>query len=119
VSVACTPSSHPLPLPKTLNRSRNVSILTTAPYEGELVLQSEPDLLSGASLTLNSFVSHTFQVRELPNRATSVCTGEENQCHVGSFTVNSHENQGELSTFTLCIRIFSFLSIYSLHIVSK
>lgn len=68
----------------------------TAPGGGELVLQSKPDLLNGADLNLNSYVSHTFRVKEMPGKISQKCTGENEECMAGTFTVNSHENQGEL-----------------------
>ena len=64
-------------------------------YQGDLVLQSKPDLLNGADLNLNSFVTHTFQVREMPGKVSGVCSGENQDCRAGLFTVNSHENQGK------------------------
>lgn len=72
---------------------RRVDVHWVPPYEGEMVLQSKPDILNGASLALNSYITHTFEVRELPGKTSGVCSGEGGVCQVDHFTVNSHENQ--------------------------
>lgn len=51
---------------KIMNESgRRVEIHWIHPDTGELVLQSTPDVLNGASFALNSFVGHSFEVNEL------------------------------------------------------
>ena len=74
---------------------RRVDIHWVHPDTGEMVLQSDPDVLNGASMDLNSYVSHTFQVRELPAKKTGVCAGEDEVCRVDHFTVNSNQDQSE------------------------
>jgi hypothetical protein len=59
------------------------------------VLQSTPDVLAGASFALNSFVSHSFQVRELPGKKSGVCEGDGGTCRVDYFSVNENHDQGE------------------------
>ncbi|KAL7476262.1 hypothetical protein ACHAW6_002140 [Cyclotella cf. meneghiniana] len=77
-----------------MNQSgRRVEVHWVPPYQGEMVLQSKPDILNGASLNLNSYVGHTFQVRELPGKVSGVCAGENQQCRIEHFTVNSNDNQ--------------------------
>ena len=76
---------------------RRVEVNWINPDDGELVLQSEPDVLHGASFDLNSFVGHDFEVRELAVRKTGVCAGEGRTCRVDRFTVNSNHDQGESS----------------------
>ena len=44
-------------------------------------------------MTLNSYVGHTFQVRELAAKKTGVCAGET--CRIDHFTVNTNQDQGE------------------------
>ena len=75
--------------------TRRVDIHWIHPDTGEMVLQSTPDILHGASFALNSYVGHTFQVRELPAKKTGVCGGEGEVCRVDHFTVNSNQDQGE------------------------
>lgn len=58
-----------------------------------MVLQSTPDILAGASFALNSFVGHSFQIRELPGKKTGVCEGEGQVCRIGTFTVNENRDQ--------------------------
>ena len=46
-------------------------------------------------MTLNSYVGHTFQVRELAAKKTGVCAGEDQTCRIDHFTVNTNQDQGE------------------------
>jgi hypothetical protein len=78
--------------------SRRIEVNWVDPVTGDLVLQSEPDLLNGASLALDSFVGHTFEVRELPAKKTGVCAGNDQTCRVNHFTVTSNNEQGERHT---------------------
>lgn len=72
---------------------RRVVIHWVHPDTGEMVLQSEPDVLNGASMDLNSYVGHTFEVRELPAKKSGVCGGEGEVCRVDHFTVNTNSDQ--------------------------
>ena len=74
-----------------------------------MVLQSTPDILHGASFALNSYVSHTFQVRELPAKKTGVCSGEGKVCRIDHFTVNSNQDQGELLVYLI---LYIMISCY-------
>jgi len=77
-----------------MNQSgRRVDIHWINPDTGEMVLQSTPDLLNGASQDLNSYATHYFQVKELPAKKTGVCAGENDICKVDHFTVNENQNQ--------------------------
>jgi len=79
-----------------LNESgRRIDIHWIHPQTEELVLQSTPDVLAGASFALNSFVSHSFQVRELPGKKSGVCEGDGGTCRVDYFSVNENHDQGE------------------------
>jgi len=73
-----------------------------------MVLQSTPDILHGASFALNSFVGHTFQVRELAAKKTGVCAGEDETCRVDHFTVNANQDQGEFVSLWCmsCVRFY-------------
>lgn len=74
---------------------RRIVIHWMHPDTDELVLQSDPDVLNGASTDLNSYVGHTFQVRELPAKKTGVCAGEDETCRIDHFTVNTNSDQSE------------------------
>ena len=58
-------------------------------------------MLAGASFNLNSYVSHSFLVRELPGKKSEVCEGSGGECRVDYFTVNENRDQGELLFFML------------------
>lgn len=87
--------------------TRRVEVHWVHPDTGEMVLQSTPDILHGASFALNSYVSHTFQVRELPAKKTGVCAGEGKVCRIDHFTVNSNQDQGELLVYLILYIMFS------------
>lgn len=44
-------------------------------------------------MPLNSFVGHSFQIRELPGKKSGVCEGEGQVCRIGTFTVNKNNDQ--------------------------
>lgn len=72
---------------------RRTEVHWVHPETGEMVLQSTPDILNGASFALNSYAGHTFEVRELAAKKTGVCAGEDETCRVDHFTVNSNQDQ--------------------------
>ncbi|KAL7431341.1 hypothetical protein ACHAXM_002715, partial [Skeletonema potamos] len=95
---------------KIFNQSgRRISISWIHPKTGQRTIQhSKPDILNGAKLELDSFVSHEFEVLELPSKRTKLCIhgeatttttttdeggGEEDTCRKVYFTVNSNQNQ--------------------------
>ncbi len=71
-----------------------VEIYWIHPNTKETVLQSSPFIYNGATFALNSFVTHTFEAREMP-RKTGKCAGENQTCRIGYFTVNENDEQGE------------------------
>lgn len=75
--------------------SRRIEVHWIDPQTGEMVLQSDPDILDGASLALESYVGHAFEVRELPAKKTGVCAGIDQTCRVNHFTVSNNNEQGE------------------------
>ena len=89
------------PTPRSINvvneSGRRVEIHWVHPDNGSFVLQTTPDILNGASFSLNSFVGHRFQVRELPAKKTGVCggIGGDETCRIDHFTVNSNHDQSE------------------------
>lgn len=94
---AATPSNPSARSINIMNESgRRVEIHWINPDDGSMVLQSTPDDLNGASLSLNSYAGHNFEVRELPAKKTMECAGEEKQCRIDRFTVKSTQDQGEL-----------------------
>eukprot|EP00985_Skeletonema_marinoi_P016040 scaffold8508_cov161-Skeletonema_marinoi.AAC.4 len=83
---------------KILNQSgRRISISWIHPSSGARTIQhSTPDVLNGASLALDSFVTHTFEILELPSKRTKMCIDgkeEEGACRKDYFTVNDRQNQ--------------------------
>ena len=60
---------------------------------GELILQLATPVVTGSTASLNSFVAHAFELREMPSTKTGECSGENNVCHSVRFTVNENQNQ--------------------------
>ena len=89
---------------------RRVAIYWMNPDDDELMLQSDPDILHGASFDLNSYVGHQFEVRELPKKRTNECGGssgkggrEDKVCGVDYFTVSDNHDQGESTLSSLLL----------------
>ncbi len=57
------------------------------------MLQSDPFIYNGATFSLNSFVTHAFEAREMPGKSGEC---KDNTCGVGYFTVNENTDQGKL-----------------------
>jgi len=72
---------------------RRFEVFWVSENTGELVLQLPNPVAPGATTTLNSFVSHTFELREAPSVNTGDCSGEGNTCHSVRFTLNENHNQ--------------------------
>ena len=96
-AVAAAAGEHPSssPVQITNDSDRPVEIHWIHPQTGETVLQAD-DVAHGTSFSLNSFVGHSFQVRERPDAGEGgQCGGEDRTCRVEQFTVNDNEDQGE------------------------
>ena len=70
------------------------------PQTGERVLQTDPHIFNGAMFNLNSYVGHTFEVKELPQRSGKCVNGKNPlTCGVSTFTVNDKVDQGTCGFF--------------------
>lgn len=87
---------HANQIPRGINivndSGARVEVHWVHPGTGERVLQSSPFIHNGASLHLNSFVGHSFEVREMPGKGGE-CLGEDMTCRLGFFTVNDNDDQ--------------------------
>ena len=72
---------------------RRVEVHWIHPETSEMVLTSTPDVLAGASFAVNSYVGHSFQIRELPGKKSQACEGPGQVCRIASFTVNENSDQ--------------------------
>ncbi len=70
------------------------------PNTREAVLQSTPYIYNGATFALNSFVSHAFEIREIPGKSGK-CAGNDDTCRVGYFAVNENDEQGKCNKFEI------------------
>jgi hypothetical protein len=59
----------------------------------ELVLNTEEPLLHGADSRINSYVSHEFEIQEMPHKKTNQCSGEDGKCLTAQFQVNNNHGQ--------------------------
>ena len=64
------------------------------PQTKQRSLMTDPDILHGAEFTMNSYVSHAFELRELPSKRTKECL-VPGQCKTVNFAVNHNDKQGE------------------------
>ena len=67
------------------------------PMTGEEILTNSDGMLNGASLRLDSFVNHTFLIRETPSGQTDTCGGtssKDDSCHIAYMTVSDSSEQG-------------------------
>jgi hypothetical protein len=96
-------TTHPLRRPIQI---KNDSGLKTEVYwvgpQGQMVLQSPPGAMSsGNTLTLDSYVNHTFVVKEAPdesgtcNGGTTYSSPSLAPCKTTFFTVNDRDDLGE------------------------
>jgi len=61
------------------------------PQTNEMVLQSSPFIANGAVMSLNSFVGHSFQLREIPGKKSGLC--RRDQCFISYVTVSENDDQ--------------------------
>jgi hypothetical protein len=59
----------------------------------ELVLNSEDGIFHGAESNINSYITHEFEVHEVPNKKLGKCKGPNNTCRKGYFQVNENDEQ--------------------------
>jgi hypothetical protein len=63
-------------------------------------------------MSLNSYVGHSFEAREMPGK-TGKCLGRDMTCRVGYFTVNKNDEQRKFRQkiqhkVHLCVYFFFF-----------
>jgi hypothetical protein len=75
------------------NAKARIELSWIDPSSGDRSVMSDPYIIPGSEYTLDSFVSHQFEVKELPNKNTGKCSGGASSCQISFFTVNEHENQ--------------------------
>ena len=63
----------------------------------ELVLNTEEPLLHGADSRINSYISHEFEIQEVPHKKTNQCSGEDGKCLSAQFQVNKNHGQSKFS----------------------
>jgi hypothetical protein len=59
----------------------------------ELVLNTADGILNGASTSLNTFVTHEFQLLEVPSKKSGKCRQDE--CRTATFQVNANTGQSK------------------------
>jgi len=87
-------SSVQIPRPITIRNEcgRRASVSWVSPDDGSLHLMSTPDIVSGADFDLKSFVTHKFEVKELPSKSTGECV-TPGKCRVEYFIVSDNLDQ--------------------------
>lgn len=75
------------------NSGKRVELNWVNEANGDRVLMSDPDILAGTEFNMDSYVSHRFEVKEVPSKKTGSCKNPR-KCSTGFFTVNGNEKQG-------------------------
>jgi len=89
--------------------SRDVRVINNAGFKvliywinrwknDELQLNSPDGVFHGSETIIKSFITHEFEVVEVPAKKTGLCKGENNECRKGYFQVNEYD--GQLVRFT-------------------
>lgn len=104
-----------LPVALSVNpQARDIRIINEAGFKveiywinrwknDELVLNSEEGIFHGAESKINSYISHEFEVQEVPNKKLGHCKGPDKECRKGYFQVNSNEEQCEYKLYTYLV----------------
>lgn len=85
-------------------QSRDIRIINEAGFKveifwinrwknDELVLNSDEGIFHGAESQINSYVTHEFEVHEIPNKKLGKCKGPDDTCRKGYFQVNDNDEQ--------------------------
>ena len=61
----------------------------------ELVLNSQEGIFHGAHTLIKSYLTHEFEIHEVPAKKTGLCRGKNNECRQGYFQVTEHEGQSK------------------------
>eukprot|EP01083_Nonionella_stella_P143412 445761_1 len=93
-------TQHPLERPiRIKNESgQTTEVYWVDPSGGEMLLQTRA-MMNGQTLSLNSYINHTFLVRELPgdsgtcNAGTTYASPSLAPCKTAFITVNDHDDQ--------------------------
>ena len=97
-SHATHPGQRPIQIKN--ESGQTTEIYWVDPSSGAMVLQA-PNMANGQSLNLNSYVNHTFLVRELPdesgtcNAGTTYASPSLAPCKTALITVNDHDDQSK------------------------
>mmetsp|Transcript_1610 Transcript_1610/g.2286 ORF Transcript_1610/g.2286 Transcript_1610/m.2286 type:complete len:459 (+) Transcript_1610:46-1422(+) len=74
---------------------KKIEVFWLHPDTGETVSQSNGAVHAGATFSLNSYVGHDFEIREVPSKKSKKCGDESNDnvCRSAYFEVNSNDDQ--------------------------
>jgi len=72
---------------------RRFDVFWVHPDTNEKFKQSTSAVFDGATLTLNSYVSHAFEAIEVPKKNQEFCSGKKGTCQSASFAVTDSDNQ--------------------------
>jgi hypothetical protein len=97
---------------KVINESGSkVEVSWVHPQTREGYLMTEPNILNGAVFTLNSFIGHEFEARELPSEKTGHCKSRDKICKKTNFAVSANSDQGKSCKYLgVCCVCFGHLT---------
>lgn len=64
------------------------------PITQQTSLMSAPHVSDGATFPLDTYVGHSFQLREVPHEVTGESESNDQTCRVATFNVTEDEDQG-------------------------
>lgn len=98
IGTGCATTGPHRPIQFINDSGRETEIFLIDPSTGDLTLKSPGAMLSGETLLLNSFVNHTFFIREVPDR-TGTCNAGTTYaapslapCKTAFVKVNDHDD---------------------------
>lgn len=56
---------------------------------------SSPHILNGGDFSLDSYIGHEFEARELPSAKSGVCNRDDQTCGTGLFAVSENDEQSK------------------------
>lgn len=79
---------------KIVNRSGVVvEVYWVNPDSKATILMSAPNIAIGGDFSLNSYIGHEFEIREVPSVRTGECSSEDKTCKNGYFKVSKNDDQ--------------------------
>jgi hypothetical protein len=102
---------------KIMNESGSkVEVYWIHPQTREGSLMTTPSILNGALFTLNSFIGHEFEAREVVSEKTGHCKSEDKKCKKTNFVVSANADQGKSCTYMWGVCVYVYVCAFYSHL---